>query len=209
MDWITGLITGGASLLSGLFKGSSEKSAADQQAEAAQKGIDEQKSAFDQVQSLLNPYVQAGTTSLSAQMDLIGLNGTEAQAKAVESLNNSPEMTALVKSGETGILQNASATGGLRGGNTEAALAQFRPQMLSSLINQRYSQLGGLTALGAQSATTVGAAGQNTANQIAALLGGKGKADAAGTLANGGMLNAIPNAITSGLGTYMGMGGTF
>jgi hypothetical protein len=206
---IPALVAGGASLISGLIQGGAQATAAGKQADAAQAGINEQRDAYSKIQDLLNPYVKAGTSSLSAQLDLIGLNGSDAQARAVESLNTSPEMTALVKSGETGILANASATGGLRGGNTQAALAQFRPQMLAELINRRYNQLGGIAAAGQNAATNVGTAGQNSANQIAALLTQQGKANAAGALGYGQMLNAVPNAITTGMGTYMGLGGSF
>jgi hypothetical protein len=65
-------------------------------------------------------------------------------------------MQALVSQGEEALLQNAAATGGLRGGNLQGALAQFRPQMLSNLITQQYNQLGGIGALGAQGAQMYG-----------------------------------------------------
>jgi hypothetical protein len=51
----------------------------------------------------------------------------------------------------------------LRGGNTQAALAQFRPQVLSSLINQQYSRLGGFTNLGLSTTQDVFARGQAAA----------------------------------------------
>ena len=58
-------------------------------------------------------------------------------------------------------MANAAATGGLRGGNTQRALAQFRPALLSQLINQRYEQLGGLSGQGLQ------AAGQGAQSSLA------------------------------------------
>ena len=54
----------------------------------------------------------------------------------------------MVQQGQDAILQNASAIGGLRGGNTQAALAQFRPALLSQLIAEQYNRLGGLSSLG-------------------------------------------------------------
>jgi hypothetical protein len=81
--------------------------------------------------------------------------------------------------------------------------------MLSNLINQQYSRLGGLTSIGQASAAGVGAAGQNEATQVAALLAQQGKANAAGIFGQGQMLNAIPNAVMSGMGTYAGLGGSF
>ena len=101
----------------------------------------------------------------------------------------------MVFQGENAMLQNAAATGGLRGGNLQGALAKFRPQVLSQLINQRMAQLGGLAGMGQQAATTLGT--------------GLGSAGAAGALARGGMWNALPNALMGGLGLYSGLGGTF
>lgn len=80
------------------------------------------------------------------------------------------------------MLQQASATGGLRGGNIQAALAQFRPQMLAQAIEEQYGRLGGMTALGQRSAAGVGGAGMESAGQIAGLLGQQGAARAGGTL---------------------------
>ena len=94
--------------------------------------------------------------SLGAQEDLLGLNGADAQGRAISQIENSPYFSGLVKQGENAILQNASATGGLRGGNTQAALAQFRPNMLAAAIDQQYQRLGGLTSLGQNAAAGVG-----------------------------------------------------
>ena len=206
---IAGLAMGGASLVSGLIQGGAQRRAARSQEKAAMAGIDEQRRQFDAVQKLLNPYVQAGTSALSAQQALMGLSGPEAQQAAIAGLEGSPEMQALVKQGETGILQNAAATGGLRGGNTQGALAQFRPQMLSNLINQQYARLGGLSAMGQASAAGLGAAGQNTGNQITSLLGQQGQAQASGIFGGAQMWNSIPNALATGLGTFAGLGGKF
>jgi hypothetical protein len=206
---IAGLAMGGASLISGLLQGGAQRRAAKAQSKAAMAGIAEQRRQFDAVQALLNPYVQAGTSALSAQQDMLGVNGPEAQQAAIAGLQNSPEMQALVKQGETGILQNAAATGGLRGGNTQSALATFRPQMLSNLINQQYARLGGLSSAGLSAAGGLGSAGQNAGNQITALLGQQGQAQASGAFGNAQMWNAIPNALATGIGTFAGLGGKF
>lgn len=92
----------------------------------------------------------AGLGSLEAQQALLGLLGPEAQQAAINQLQASPQYQSMLAQGEQSILANAAATGGVRGGNTQAMLAQFRPQLLSSLINQQYERLGGLTGLGAQ-----------------------------------------------------------
>jgi len=139
--------------------------------------IGEQRRQFNMVQQVLSPYIQAGQQALqelrpyqqtgldalSGQRALIGLNGQDAQGAAIQGLANSPEMQAYVQQGENALLQNASATGGLRGGNTQAALAQFRPGLLAGLINQQYERLGGLTSLGANTTGMVFQTGQAAA----------------------------------------------
>jgi len=182
---IAGAIVGGATIVSSVINAYSADKAADTQAEAAQGGIDETRRQFDAMQALLNPYVQAGNQSLTAQQDLAGLNGADAQRAAIEGISASPEMLAMTQQGENAILQQGSATGGLRGGNTQSALAQFRPQMLSNLINQQYGRLGGITQMGQASAAGVGAAGMQSGAQVADLLGQQGAAVAGGQLALG------------------------
>lgn len=163
-----------------------EQAAATQGA-AAQAGIDEQRRQFDAIQQLLAPFIEGGTDAFGAQGNLIGLGGTDAQAAAIKSLEASPEFQALTQQGEESILANASATGGLRGGNVQGALGQFRPALLASLINQQFQRLGGIAGMGQASAAGVGAAGQTTGANIAELLQQQGAASAGGQLARAGV----------------------
>jgi hypothetical protein len=107
----------GTAVVSGYFANEAAEDAADAQIEGSEAGIAENRRQFDLVQELLSPYTQAGVGSLIAQEDILGLNGPEAQQAAISSIESSPEFTSLIKQGEEAILQNASATGGLRGGS--------------------------------------------------------------------------------------------
>jgi hypothetical protein len=155
------------------------------QAAASQAGIDEQRRQFDALVELMAPYVTAGQGALGGQQALIGLQGPEAQQQAISGFEQSPFFQSLTQQGENAILQNASATGGLRGGNTQAALAQFRPQMLNALIEQQYGRLGGLSSLGQASAAGQASQGMSSASNIANLLANQGAAIAGGQLARG------------------------
>ena len=115
---------------------------------------------------------------------------------------------ALARQGEEAMLQQASATGGLRGGNLQGALAQFRPQMLAQAIEDQYSRLGGMTALGQQSAAGVGSAGMQSAGQIAGLLGQQGAARAGGTLGRAAPFAQLFNLPAQFVGMQYGMGKT-
>lgn len=214
---IAGIAAAGATVYAANKSSSSASSAANTaanaQTQSAQLGIDEQRRQFDAVQKLLSPFVNAGTGALGAQQDLLGTNGAGAQQSAIASIQGSPQFQALSQSGQDAILANASATGGLRGGNVQAALGQFQPQLLAQLIDQQYSRLGGLTSLGQNAAAGVGNAGMQTGNSITQLLGQQGSAAAGAALANGRAdamgASGITNGLLSGLGMYKGLGGAF
>ena len=208
MSWVAAAVVGSAVVTSVVSSNAQKKAAnraASAQEQSAQLGIDEQQRQFDAVQKLLAPYVNAGTGALSAQQNLIGLGGADAQRSAISQLEQSPQFGALMRQGEQGILANASATGGLRGGNTQGALAQFRPALLSSLIEQQYGRLGGLTSLGQNAAAGTGNAGMQTGNNITQLLGQQGAAQAGAALAAGKANAGMYNAIGQGIGTIGGM----
>jgi hypothetical protein len=131
---------------------------------------------------LLQPYVAAGGPALQAQMAALGLSGPEAQQEYVAQQEQSPAFQALARQQEEALLQNASATGGLRGGNVQGALAQFRPALLNQFLEQQYGRLGGMTSLGQQSAAGVGTAGMQSAGSIADLLAQGGAARAGAKL---------------------------
>ena len=193
---VVGGITGASQAANAAQQGAATQSA------AAQAGIDEQRRQFEAIQALMAPFVQAGTGALGQQQALIGLGGADAQQQAIQALQSSPQFASLVQQGEEALLQNASATGGLRGGNTQAALAQFRPQMLSQMIEQQYGRLGGLTSLGQNAAAVQGSAGQAAGGNIAQLLQQQGAATAGGQLAAG-------QSAGQGFGALMGLGGLF
>lgn len=204
---IAGLAMAGATIYAGSKSASAAKSAASTQAASAQAGIEEQRRQFDLTQKLLGPYAQAGEGALAAQQALIGLAGPEAQATAIRNIEMSPQFTSMVAQGENALLQQASATGGLRGGNTQAALAQFRPSMLSGLIQQQYENLGGLTKVGLGAAAGTGEAGIQTGKQISGLLEQQGAATARGQAIAG--QSYLPQALGNAFGVFTGLGGTF
>lgn len=211
MSWL-GSPTGQAvsQLGSAALQGVTANRAADQQAAAAQAGIDEQRRQFNAMQAGLAPFQQAGTQALGGfapyqqaglqafqqQQALAGLQGQPAQQQAISALEQSPLYQSLAKQGEEAILQRSSATGGLRGGNVQAALAQFRPAMLQQLIDQQYQRLGGfagtglettagLAKMGQSAAAMQGEGGLSAASNIGRLLAQQGQAQAGGTLGIG------------------------
>lgn len=206
-DPVTGLVVGGTSLLSGAMQSDAASEAASIQGDASAAGIAEQRAARLAMEKLLSPYVSAGTGALSQQQALLGLSGADAQRNAYSAIENSAGFQAQVQQGENAMLQNASATGGLRGGNIQGALAQYRPAMLTNAINQQYANLGGLTQMGQNSAAGVGSSGMTSANNVATLLAQQGAASAGGVLGQANAYSGVLNAPMQLLGMQAGAGG--
>ena len=194
------VVGAGAAAYGASKSGKASKEAGEAQSEASQAGVEEQRRQFDKFVELLSPYTKAGTGSLTAQQDILGLNGPQAQQNAITGIERSPYFQATAKQGENAILQNASATGGLRGGNTQGALAQFRPALLNSLVQQQYQNLGGITSLGQNSAAQTGNAGMQSATNIGGLL-------AQGSAAQAGGIIGQQNAQNQLIGNLLNIGG--
>jgi hypothetical protein len=207
--------------------------AADIQSGAAQAGIEEQRRQFDALQAILKPYVdvgapamagyqayaEAGPKAFEQQQALAGVLGPERQAAAIAEIEQGGGFQARVRSGEEALLQRASATGGLRGGNIQAALAQFRPQMLEQEIERQYGRLGGFSDIGREtqanllkigqaSAAGVGAQGITTGTNVANLLAQQGAAQAGGEIGQAKAYGQLFNLPGQLLGFQYGAGKT-
>jgi hypothetical protein len=203
------------------------KKAASTQAGVAREGMAAQERQLEEINALMKPYVDAGygaltglepyaaagAPALQRQQALAGTLGPQAQQDAIELINSSPIFRAQITEGENALLQNASATGGLRGGNVQAALVRFRPAMLNAEIERQYGRFGGLTQLGAQTELNVAqlgqagaarqaAAGLQTAANIGNLGAQAGAAQAGGILGQAGAYgNFLSGAIPQAAGT--------
>ena len=247
-----------SSLITGKQEERAAENAAQAQVQAADRGIAATQQAQQQQQQILNPYVQAGLPAvnslapfyqagtgalgvlsqyanagaqgLQGQQNIIGLGGPQAQQAEYQNMQNSPAFQEMQRAGQNAILQNASATGGLRGGNTQEALAQFSPQLLNQLIEQQYARYGGLSAqggnvgqflagsaqnagqnvaqLGQASAAGVGAGQLNSASQVADLMGQQGAANAGAAMAQALPWQRADQAHQSTLNSAGQVGGT-
>lgn len=208
----------GGGLGSAAISSNAASKAAKSQTQAAQAGIDAKELAREQMRADLRPFVDAGLSgiqgmqqyaqpglsAMNQQMDFAGLNGVEAQRRAIAGVSSSPELMAMMQQGENAMMQNASATGGLRGGNFQGALSQFRPAMLQQALQNRYGQLGGfanmglginqnLAQMGQGSAAQSGASSMTSAANTGQLLGQIGAAQAGGALGRGAAFGNLLN----------------
>lgn len=100
------------------------------------------------------------------------VSAQDAQARAIAGLEKSPLFTSMIRQGQEAINANASATGGLRGGNNIDRLTNFRSDTLANVIQNQLAGYQGAIGTGmnaqggvtnAQYATTNG---QNSAQQL-------------------------------------------
>jgi hypothetical protein len=190
----------------GTFTGATQQAeaaekAAGVQSQMASEGIAEQRRQFDALVDLMKPYVGAGAGAVGQQQALLGLGGAEAQQQAISQIEKSPFFQSMAQQGENAILQQASATGGLRGGNIQGALAQFRPGLLNQMVQQQFANLGGLTQIGQASAAGQAAQGMQSAGAVGDLLGQIGAAQAGGIMAKGGLTRQVFNDMMQIAGT--------
>ena len=221
----------GAGIGSGLDTSANAAQAAETQANAANQASQLQYDMFLQQQKTLSPFVQAGQNAISGfspyiqggqnaygqLTNLAGLNGTNAQNQAINAIESSPTFLAQLQQGENAMRQNAAATGGLRGGNFQNALMQYRPTLLANNIASQMSTLGGLATSGLtasqnllqqgqNAAANTGTASMNAANQMATQLNLAGAATAGGQLASGNFLNSGLQGL--GLAKSLGLSNT-
>lgn len=197
-----------APIVGGLFGSSS----ASKQNKAQQAGLDAStalsREQFEYIKKMMEPYQKAGTSALPALQGYID-QPADKFSFDYQSYFNSPEYAALSGQQNEQALRMGAATGGIRGGDTQAALATIAPQLAQQArqtaqnefsLNQgaqlnKYNQLMGLAGLGTGAASQVGNAAQNF-GQIAgnnAIVGGQNRADAIGQKYNamGGALGGL------------------
>ncbi len=164
----------GGTIASGIMGNKSDKKSAQAQTYAADQSTALGREQLEYIKSIMAPYQQAGQTALPALSAYVN--------QSPESFNfdygayfNSPEYAALSSQQNEQALRMGSATGGIRGGDTQAALATIAPQLAQQArqnaqnefsLNQgaqtnRYNQLMGIAGLGTGAANQVGNAAQN------------------------------------------------
>lgn len=196
------------SFIGGLFGGGAQKKASrkaeQQQIEAMNRSIAENQRQFDLTRSDFSPYLQAGTGALGGMTGLLGLQGNDVQGSAIDALTDSPLFQSLIRNGEEALLQNASATGGLRGGNIQRGLADFRGDTLSSTIQSQLQNYAGIANMGLGATNSVAGFGGQLSGNISDLLQSQGAVRAGGTLTRGGITAGMWNNAGSFLDDKVG-----
>jgi hypothetical protein len=176
------------------------QNAANTQAGMSQAALDQQWKMWQQQQQNIQPWMQGGQQGLNAYLSLSGANGPQAQQQFLSQIQNGPEYNAMLNAGSKNILANAAATGGLRSGNANLALAGLGSNIMGQLVGENLQRYGNLSNSGLGAVTNTGALGQGYANSMANLMSQQGAALAGGQIAQG-------NAAASNAQSLLGLGG--
>ena len=191
-------------LLSSWIKSEASSDASEQQQEAAQAGIESQEDMFNQSLEINRPYREAGYEAVEG---LQGLSDPNQRGAMLDDYYNSGEYQALEAQQTEQTLRNAAATGGIRGGNTQAGLANISPQLGQNFLRGQENRLTGLGnwGIGASSQGAQGA--QQFGAQQSALLQQMGQAQAQNTLTQGGIQSGFIDDSIGSLAGLSGLGG--
>ena len=163
------------SIIKDVFFGGAEKDAAEAGLRGTREGIAAQERQFNQTREDLLPFIQAGQAGIDPLTALLGVQGPEAERSALQDFMESPGQAFLRKRGERAVMRNASALGGLDGGNVLKALSEFGIGTAANQLGERKDRLAQLTGLGSGVGTNLGGIGSASAANISNLsqLGGQ------------------------------------
>lgn len=153
--------------------------AAQAQAQASLAGVEEERREFDITQETFRPTIEAGDLAREQQLALLGLRGEEAFEQATRL---SPAQAFIEKRSQRNLLRNASAIGGVGGGNIRSALVEQGAGFAGTQLQNQFSQLGQVAGQGTASVANQGQLAGQSSQNIANLLQAGGQAQASGIL---------------------------
>jgi len=96
----------------------------------------------------LDPFIRGGQEAFAQRQALLGLGGEEARTAALSRFTESPGQVFLRERQERALLRNASALGGLGGGNVRAALQEQAFGRAQTDLDRQLARLTGVTREG-------------------------------------------------------------
>jgi hypothetical protein len=177
------------SFAAGLLGGSAQKKASQKATNAITgalgNSIGTQNAFAQQTRDDYMPYTTAGAGAVN---QIAGLTDGSMSADALTAqIKANPLYSSLYDNGEEALLQNASATGGLRGGNTQRGLADFGADTMAKVYQQILSNLGSVASLGLGGQGAVTGAGMNVANNVSEAQTDIGRAQAGNYITKAGI----------------------
>jgi hypothetical protein len=196
MDPITiaALISGGASILGGLFQSNASDKAAKAQGDAANRSIDLQAATLAQARLDAAPWLDAGKKALAQYQGELGMGGPGFQSQFAKT----PGYDFAVSEGEKGVTNNLAALGMKNSGAALKALTRFRTGIANQNYDNYLGRLSGQAGVGQNQVNTTNANALNSASTIGGLMQDAGAARASGYA---GSANAWSGALSNLAGT--------
>ncbi len=149
-----------APLISGAMAGSGTSDAA-----AAANAAQQQQLAY--AKSIQTPFVNAGTSAVNQQQNLLGLNGADAASNAMSTFQASPSYQYQLSQGLSAVDNAAAAGGEFRSGNTQRAEETLGNNLAGQDFGNYYSRLQNLVTTGTGAANTLTNAAYQTGSGVA------------------------------------------
>jgi hypothetical protein len=165
---------------------------------AAQTAATEQQNALTQEQQMAAPYTGLGTTALPQYEALLGIGSGANSATTLAALQKTPGYQFTQQQGEQGILNAASAQGGVSG-NTLTALDQYNTGLADQTYQNQVSDVGNAVTLGQAAAAGQAANVQTGASNLGNIAIGQGNNLAAIDSATAA---GLANTASSGINSY-------
>lgn len=187
--------------------------AADKQSASADAASQMQWDMYDQTRKDLDPYKQAGDTSLKQLMGQMGPDGYFSETYSGQDIYNDPSYQFRLQQGQDSIQSGAAAQGGLLSGATQKALLNYGQQSASQEYGNaynrfnadqtnQYNRLSNLVGVGQNAAAKVGNNGMQTAQAVANNTMAGANAQAAGTVAQANNWSNYANQLGSMASAY-------
>lgn len=218
-----GAISGVGNAVSGVIGGIGAHKGAKEQQKYQDKSMDQVKAGYGNAVNWVSPYEKAGQTGLAGLQAIAGKPIDRNQL--LQQYFSSPEYQMMSDQARYQGLNAAEATGGLGSTATGNMLSSIAPTLgqnyLADMTNQQqnmYSQLMGLSGLGAEAANALGNYAIGQGNTMAGMYQQKGQIMAGkaalpwqvGASANSSINNGAASDVNQFTGTFGGMlGGLF
>lgn len=189
--------------------------AAGEQSSAANKANQTEWNIFKATEANEQPFINAGTAALAPLEQGLGIGpgagtpgyGSLTQSYTPDMYKQSPDYQFNLNAGNSNILNNATATGGVNSSNTLRSLQQFGvglanqdyQQARSNYVGdqqQKFGMLETVAGSGQNAAANLGSIGSQTAASIGNNIIGAGNANAAGIV-------GATNSVTGGVNNYL------
>jgi hypothetical protein len=159
----------------------------------------------DKAQGYLDPYLQGGGQANALLASYLGVNGPEAQAKAMADFQQDPGYQAQFNAGGGALDKSATARGGLYSGAQMKGLQDYGQQFARTAFNDRINALSGFSGQGQQAAGAAAGLASQTGQSLGNMSFGFGQQKAANAINRG---NALAQAANIGPQNMLNLAGT-